>query len=167
MTYSELSELWGVSRDAARKKVEGLRLSRTLGNDGRARVMIDLDEVSHKPLRSKKAEEAEPGGLPPGDQEESTPGNRQETYPDRTAEIAALQTAVETLQGHLSASQNQIAQLEIANAVHRSDFERERERSEQMMQDLLRLTEKLTDAQTAKSELLEFKSKSWWRRALG
>ncbi len=167
MTYSELAILWNVSRDAARKKVEGLRLPRTLGNDGRARVMIDLDEISHKPLRPKKAKEDELSVPPPGDPEESAPGDQEETYPDRTAEIEALRTAVNALQDHLSLCQNQIAQLENINAVYRSDFENERKRSEQMTQEVLKLTERLSEAQTAKSDLLEFKSKSWWRRALG
>src|SRR5215210_7274565 len=40
--YTELAEVWGVSKEAARKKVEGLRRPKQMGNDGRARVMVDL-----------------------------------------------------------------------------------------------------------------------------
>ena len=68
MTYAELAEVWGVSKEAARKKVEGLRLPKQMGNDGRARVMVDLTEVQHEPMKSKPY-----GRRPPGDQLETTP----------------------------------------------------------------------------------------------
>ena len=57
-----------MSKEAARKKVEGLRLPKQMGNDGRARVMVDLTEVRHEPMRSKPH-----GRRPPGDQLETAP----------------------------------------------------------------------------------------------
>ena len=72
LTYADLAEIWGVSKDAARKKVEGLRLPRTRGNDGRARVQIDLEEVTHTPLKPRAENDD-------GDRGESALGDREET----------------------------------------------------------------------------------------
>lgn len=71
LTYAELAEVWGVSKEAARKKVEALHLPRQLGNDGKARVMIDLEKVQHEPQKPKPA-----GRIPPGDRPETARRNR-------------------------------------------------------------------------------------------
>jgi len=54
MTYDQLAAAWGVSREAARKKVEALHLPRQTGNDGKARIKIDLAEVEHRPMSPKR-----------------------------------------------------------------------------------------------------------------
>jgi chromosome segregation ATPase len=79
MTYDELASLWGVSREAARKKVEGLHLPRQPGNDGKVRVMINLVEVRHQPKKTGRRA----GG-------------------DRAEVIAALEGHVETLKEALA-----------------------------------------------------------------
>ena len=64
LTYDELASAWGVSREAARKKVEGLGLRKQLGNDGRTRVVVDLSEHQHQ-LRSGGNLPPETGRRPP------------------------------------------------------------------------------------------------------
>ena len=51
MTYAELGERIGVSPEAARQRAMRLKLRRQIGNDGKARVAVDLEEV---PLNPRK-----------------------------------------------------------------------------------------------------------------
>jgi hypothetical protein len=76
---------------------------------------------------------------------------------------AALKARIEVLEGEL-------AKLETLAAGHRADFERERERFDGLMTELLRAT---LDVQTAKEsaarsqgELAALRSRSWWHRML-
>src|SRR3954466_8121114 len=110
MTYAELAEVWGVSKEAARKKVEGLRLPRQTGNDGRARVMVDLTEVQHEPMKPKASDRR-----PPAD--------RPEDMADVRRYISPLETQ---LPGHPS----------LGPSV-RAAFERERDRADGLTADLV------------------------------
>jgi chromosome segregation ATPase len=156
LTYDELATAWGVSREAARKKVEGLRLPKQMGNDGKARIMIDLIEVQHQPLKPKK--------------DRRPPGDRSETE--------ALRQHVETLRAEVE------RHIALAATI-RGDFERERDKAERALNDLVSLSERLADAEKeraeklveieraqaevekAKAELSDWKARPWWRRALG
>ena len=182
MTYAELAEVWGVSKDAARKKVEGLRLPRSLGNDGRARVMIDLTEVSHTPKPSRE----ETTGSPPEDRRAHPGGDRPET---REGEVALLLERVAELRAHLR--------------EEREDRERERERAERLAAELnaalgsvaqisqdsaarerevqAQLVQAAAEAATAhaaisrlegirsglETELAEYRLRPWWKRLAG
>lgn len=101
MTYDDLADAWSVSREAARKKVEGLRLPRQTGNDGKTRVMVDLEEVQHKPLKKKKIR------TPPGDRPEA-----------------------EALREHIITLQEEVQRLILQAETARTDFERERDRAD-------------------------------------
>jgi DNA repair exonuclease SbcCD ATPase subunit len=163
MTYDDLAATWGVSREAARKKVEALHLPRQTGNDGKARIMIDLAEVEHRPLPSRR--DRRPGG-------------------DR-AETEALQEHVKTLRA-------EVERLAALAESHRADFERERGRAEKAMAEVIELAAKLVEAERAKAEkivnfekaraetdearaetarlraeLAEWRARPWWRRAFG
>ena len=83
---------------------------------------------------------------------------------DHHSVTASLKASVEALQSGL-------AKLDASVACHRSDFERERIRLEQLMVDLLRAT---LDAQSAKEgvvrledEVKALRSRPWWRRLAG
>ena len=83
---------------------------------------------------------------------------------DHLSVTASLKASVEALQAGL-------AKLDASLACHRSDFERERERLERLMVDLLRAA---LDAQTAKEavvrledEVKALRSRPWWRRLVG
>jgi hypothetical protein len=49
LSYCQLGERLGCSRDAARRLVKRLRLPRHMANDGKALVCIDLSEINHNP----------------------------------------------------------------------------------------------------------------------
>jgi hypothetical protein len=77
--------------------------------------------------------------------------------------IASLKARIEILEAEL-------AKVEAASAGHRADFERERERFDGLMAELLRST---MDAQTAREmaarlegEINALRSRSWWRRII-
>ena len=61
-----------------------------------------------------------------------------------------------------------IAKLEATAAVHRADFERERERCERLMAEVLKTTAELMAAREATAriagELAAFQARPWWRR---
>jgi hypothetical protein len=47
LTYAELSDRLGTSPEAARSLARRLRLPRKPGNDGKARVTVDLAEIQY------------------------------------------------------------------------------------------------------------------------
>lgn len=185
MTYAELAEVWGVSKDAARKKVEGLRLPRSTGNDGRARVMIDLAEVSHTPKQSKVETAGTPAGAPPippaVDQMETveSPSGEVALLLERVAELRAdLQREreererererAERLTTELTAALRSVAQISQDGAA------REREAQEQLVQAAadvakaeaaINMIESVRDGLEA--ELMAYRLRPWWKRLAG
>jgi hypothetical protein len=76
-----------------------------------------------------------------------------------------------SLKASVEALQEGLAKIEASATCHRAEFERERERLERLMVDLLRAA---LDAQTAKEavirlegELKALRSRPWWRRLVG
>jgi hypothetical protein len=53
LTYVDLADRLKCSSEAARSLAKRQRLPRSLGNDGRARVSVDLAELNHKPMPSR------------------------------------------------------------------------------------------------------------------
>jgi hypothetical protein len=115
LTYEELADRLGTSAEAARSLVRRLRLPRKPGNDGKARVTIDLTEIQYKPLRTRQPS-------------------------DHRTDIDGLNTHVEQLQGEVAALQVEKQCLEAAAAGHRADFENERDRCDALMSETLKLT---------------------------
>jgi hypothetical protein len=119
LTYAALGARLGISPAAARSFAKRLRLPRSLSDDGKAMVSVDLAEIRHKP-RSPASHEASDGAR-------------------LVARIVALQADV--------------ARLEATSAGHRADFERERERSERLVVELLQATAETMAAREAKARL--------------
>ena len=75
---------------------------------------------------------------------------------------------VATLKARIESLEADIAKLEATAAVHRADFERERERCERLMAELLKTTAELMAAREAAAriagELAAFQASPWWRR---
>lgn len=166
LTYAELSEIWGVSKDAARKKVEGLRLPRKLGNDGKARVTIDLEEVQHSPKPVRPETESPPAGLP----QDNPAGDREETGRPPSPEVLVLQAMVETLKADLEGE--------------RKDRRNERDRADRLSTELMEMARALaeTEAEAAKGRSESRRAddavadrdawrslaqRPWWRRRAG
>ena len=119
LTYEQLAERLGITREAARAIVKRQRLPRSKGNDGKTLVTVDLDELRHKPMS---------GRSPGGDSAVTTT-------------IAALKVRIETLEAELAAEQER-------SAGHRADFERERDRADRMVTTHDRLVTELENLRT-------------------
>jgi hypothetical protein len=78
--------------------------------------------------------------------------------------VATLVARIETLEADF-------AKVEAAAALHRADFERERERCEQLMAEVLEGTAELMAAREAAAriagELAALQARPWWRRLAG
>jgi hypothetical protein len=124
MTYAELGEHWGISPSAARKRVDGLGLTRERGKDGKTRVMIDIDAVPQtKPLRPAGGEKASAG----------------------KGEAEALATA---LTAHVQSLRAEVERLTALAAANRADFERERRSSDHLATEVATLRGRLELAET-------------------
>ena len=119
LTYGALGARLNISPEAARSLAKRLRLPRSLSDDGRALVSVDLAELRHKPQPPRRRQAGDATLL--------------------TAKVAALQT--------------EIARLEASAAGNRADFERERERADRLMVEVLQATAETTAAREATARL--------------
>ena len=104
LTYAQIAERLSVSPEAARSIVKRHRLPRSRSNDGKTLAAIDLKEIRHKPLPAR------------------SPRGRRSV----TNVVATLKARIATLEAELVAEQQR-------SAGHRADFERERERADQLV----------------------------------
>jgi hypothetical protein len=104
LTYAQIAERLSVSAEAARAIVKRHRLPRSRSNDGKTLAAINLKEIRHKPLPAR-----------------SPPGHRSVT------------DVVATLKARVAELETELAQAEERSAGHRADFERERERADQLV----------------------------------
>ena len=84
--------------------------------------------------------------------------------PDERSVVATLTARIETLE-------SEFAKVEAAAALHRADFERERERCEGLMAEVLKATAEMMAAREAAArlagELAAIQARPWWRRLVG
>ncbi len=118
LTYAALGARLAISTKAARSLAKRLRLPRSLSDDGKAVVSVDLAEIRHTPR---------------------SPTRREASNVALTARIAALQA--------------EIARLEATATGHRADYERERERADRLMVELLQATAETMAAKEAAARL--------------
>ena len=104
LTYAQIAERLSVSPEAARAIVKRHRLPRSRRNDGKTLAAIDLKEIRHTPMPVR-----------------SPRGRRSVT------------DAVATLKARVAGLETELAQAEERSAGHRVDFERERERADQLV----------------------------------
>ena len=121
LTYAALGARLTISPTAARSLAKRLRLPRSLSDDGKALVSVDLAEIRHTPRPA---------------------GRREAGNVAVAAEIVALHA--------------EIARLEGTAAGHRADFERERERADRLMVELLQATAETSAAKEATARLEGF-----------
>src|SRR5438105_4992814 len=101
VTYAELGARLAISAKAARSLAKRLKLSRSLSDDGKAWVSVDVAELRHTPR----------------------PSGRRKGHVALVAKVVALEA--------------EIRRLEAAAAGHRAECERERERADRLMVELL------------------------------
>jgi len=92
--------------------------------------------------------------------------------PTATAESLTVdQSVVATLTARIESLETDFAKVEAAAAMHRADFERERERCERLMAEVLKGTAELMAAREAAAriagELSALQARPWWRRLAG
>ena len=104
LTYDQIAKRLSVSPEAARAIVKRHRLPRSRRNDGKTLAAIDLTEIRHKSLPAR-----------------SPRGRRSVT------------DVVATLKARVAELETELAQAEERSAGHRVDFERERERADQLV----------------------------------
>jgi chromosome segregation ATPase len=91
--------------------------------------------------------------------------------PTVAGSAASDQLAVATLTARIETLEADFAKVEAAAALHRADFERERERCERLMAEVLKATVELMGAREAAAkiagELAALQARPWWRRLAG
>jgi cell division protein FtsB len=146
LTYADLADRLGTTQEAVRSLVRRLRLPRQTGNDGKVRIHIDLAEIQYKPLPTR------------------SPGGRRTDIDSLNARIQALQAEIANLEAENSA-------IQASATGHRADFERERDRSDSLMAEALKLTAVAMSArETAarlEGRLAARQSRPWWKRLAG
>lgn len=180
VTYFELAEVLALpSPEAARQRAIRKRWRRQTGNDGRARVLVDLDAVRtpSEHLSGRPFEHPDEGS-------DERPAERSPEGVDAEA-VQALRDHVETLRGALEQ-----ARADAGRERERADTERalgaqERARADQLAAEVLRLTAEAMRASTERDlarerttrteadrealagELRQLRSRPWWRRMVG
>jgi cell division protein FtsB len=146
LTYADLAERLKTSPEAARSLAKRLRLPRSRGNDGKARVAIDFAEIRYTAMPVRSAA-----------------GRRQDT--------AALKAQIAALQAQVTELEDEAAKLEALAGGHRADYERERDRADRLMTEMLKATADVMTAKEAtarfEGELAAWRSRPWWKRVAG
>ena len=119
LTYAALGARLRISSQAARSLAKRLSLPRSVSDDGKALVSVDLAELRHAPRP------------------------RRRRVADKAAPLKARITGLEA----------DIARLELAAAGHRADFERERERADRLLVELLQANTETAAAKEAAARL--------------
>jgi len=122
LTYAALGARLTISAGAARSLATRLRLPRSVADDGRTLVTVDLADIRHT-RRPRGRGEA---------------GN-----------VAPLAARIVELQA-------EIARLEATAAGHRADFERERERADRLMVEMMQATAETAAAKETAARLEGF-----------
>jgi hypothetical protein len=138
LTYAALGDRLKISAEAARALAKRHRWPRSRSNDSKTLVQVDLTEISHSPI-SRQPQAAQAGHQV----------------------VTALKQKIEALQAEL------IETKAVANG-HRADFERECERTNKLLAELLKTTSESMGARE-KAALLEGKLSMLtqpWRRRL-
>ena len=170
VTYAALGARLNISQAAARSLTRRLGLPRSLSDDGKALVSVDLAEIRHtsRPPRSRASSSAllaakietlksEIARLEATAADHRADFEREHERADRLA-VELLQATAETtvpleVTARLEALTAEIARLETTAADHRADFERERERADRLAVELLQATAETTAAQEVTARL--------------
>ena len=174
LTYAALGARLTVSPEAARSLAKRRRLPRSLSDDGKALVSVDLAEIRHTPRPSRGREagdiapfaariealNAEIARLEARAADDRADFERERERADRLAvellQATAETTAANEVTARLEALNAEIARLEARAADDRADVERERERADRLAVELLQATAETTAANevTARLETL-------------
>jgi hypothetical protein len=143
LTYADLADRLGTTSEAARALVRRLKLPRQPGNDGKVRITVDLAEIQDKPMPARSPAVHRPVA------------DGYATY----------------LEAKITDLEHQITQLKIVASGHRADFDRERERSDMLVLEIVRFTAFVISAREKaarlEGELAAYRARSWSRKLAG
>src|SRR5215472_9373897 len=139
LTYRELAQALGISAEAARQKAIRARWQRQRGNDGKARMLVDLE-----------AEKAA-----------HTPRRRSDEHPDE-------RRTFEALEAHITTLKEAVAKAEALGEHHRQEAEMTSKRVDHLVAELvelsMRMTEQTAVADRVRAEFDAYRARPWWRR---
>ena len=143
LTYLELAQALDISAEAARQKAIRGRWPRQRGNDGKARILVDL--------------EAEKAG--------HTPRRRPVKYLD---EHPDERRTFEALEAHIATLKEAVAKAEALGEQHRQEAETSSKRVDHLVAELvemsIRMAEQTAVADKVRAEFDAYRAQSWWRR---
>jgi hypothetical protein len=169
LTYSELGERLGVSAEAARQKAIRLRLRRQTANDGKAQVLVDVEDVRASSTPRK-----------PKDQTDNDRPTPDEQASDERA-LAVLDAHIETLK-EMVAKAEALAERERARADdERGRADAERTRSDRLQARLdtvmderaldarrtAEIEQAVADLRAKLAERAALDARPWWKRLAG
>lgn len=153
LTYAELAERLGISQEAARQKAIRGRWRRQQGNDGKARVLLDVDTeaATHRPRK------------------------RPDERTDDPRTVAAVEAHLATLREALARVEAAAAKAENLAEQRLAEVHRERERVAELTTEMLRVTSTLLSTTTERDEarhraealqreLEAIRARPWWKR---
>lgn len=169
LTYSELGERLGVSAEAARQKAIRLRLRRQTANDGKAQVLVDVEDVRASSTPRKPREQPNDDRLTPDEQ----------VSDERI--LAALDAHIATLKEMISKAEA-LTERERARAdEERGRAEAERTRADRLQSRLdtimderasdarrtAEIEQAVTDLRSKLAERAALDARPWWKRLAG
>ncbi len=177
LTYAELGERIGVTRDAARCRAGRLRLRRQIGNDGKARVAVDLDEIELNPPKAlARSSEGDPVMIPPDNHpngdwlpnvKELLAKAEATAERERTERLQERQRA-DQLAGKVADLAHQLAKLVEEAGVRERDLQARMTEADQARTKLATMQERMAraehDRDRAAAELAIHLALPWWRR---
>jgi methionine synthase II (cobalamin-independent) len=122
LTYADLAGRLGSSREAARSRARRIKLPRQTANDGTARVKVDPAKIQHKTLYRRSQGSHHP------------------------VDFDALKAWIEQLQAEVTKLETEKTATEVIAAGYRADFERERERGDNLLTNTMTIAAMATSA---------------------
>ena len=139
LTYRELAQALAISAEAARQKAIRARWQRQRGNDGKARILVDLE-----------AEKAV-----------HTPRRRPDEHPGE-------HRTFEALEAHITTLKEAAAKAEALGEQHRQAAEMASKRVDHLVTGLvemsMRMAEQTAVADRVRAEFDAYRARRWWRR---
>src|SRR5262245_38442348 len=139
LTYRELAQGLDISTEAARQKAIRGRWQRQRGNDGKARILVDLE-----------AENAA-----------HTPRRRPNEHPDE-------RRTFEALEAHIATLKEAVAKAEALSEQHRQEADMASKRVDQLVAELvemsMRMAEQAAAVDRVRAEFDSYRARPWWRR---
>jgi chromosome segregation ATPase len=143
LTYRELAQALDISAEAARQKAIRGRWPRQRGNDGKARILVDLEaeKAAHTPFRR--------------------PAKHLDEHPDE-------RRTFEALQAHIATLKEAVAKAEALAEQRRQEAETSSKRVDHLVTELvemsMRMADQTTVADKVRAEFDAYRTRPWWRR---